>query len=68
MKLYTCAGARGLRATWTLDELGVDYELEALPFPSRKLVPWYREVNPLGTVPGVVDGELVMTESSAIAQ
>ena len=35
MKLWHCNGARSLRALWTLEELGLDYELEVLPFPPR---------------------------------
>ena len=29
--LYTCAGSRGLRATWAAEEAGVDVELKLLP-------------------------------------
>jgi glutathione S-transferase len=35
MKLWHCASARSLRPLWTLEELGMDYELEILPFPQR---------------------------------
>lgn len=65
--LYTCARSRGLRATWAAEEAGVDVELNVLPFPPRYLAPEYLEVNPLGTVPLLVDGEARMTESCAIA-
>lgn len=67
MKLYTCRGARGLRATWTMEEMGLDCEIEVLPFPPRKLAPHYLEINPLGTVPTLVDGDVIMTESAGIA-
>ena len=65
--LYTCAGSRGLRATWAAEEAGVDVELKLLPFPPRFTAPDYLETNPLGTVPMLVDGETAMTESCAIA-
>ena len=65
--LYTCAGSRGLRATWAAEEAGVDVELKLLPFPPRFTAPEYLETNPLGTVPMLVDGETAMTESCAIA-
>ena len=65
--LYTCAGSRGLRATWAAEEAGVAIELQLLPFPPRFKAPDYLEVNPLGTVPMLVDGAAHMTESCAIA-
>ena len=65
--LYTCAGSRGLRATWAAEEAGVDVELKLLPFPPRFTAPDYLEINPLGTVPMLVEDEVQMTESCAIA-
>jgi glutathione S-transferase len=66
MKLYHCKNARSLRPLWALEELGLDYELVNMPFPPRALHPGYTEINPLGTVPALVDGDLTMTESSGI--
>lgn len=65
--LYTCARSRGLRATWAAEEAGVDIDLRVLPFPPRYLAPDYMALNPLGTVPLLVDGETRLTESCAIA-
>ncbi|MFW2350120.1 glutathione S-transferase family protein [Qipengyuania sp.] len=65
--LHTCAGSRGLRATWAAEEGGVDIGLELLPFPPRYQAPEYLGLNPLGTVPLLVEGEARMTESCAIA-
>ncbi|MGB3473079.1 MAG: glutathione S-transferase family protein [Erythrobacter sp.] len=65
--LYTCARSRGLRATWAAEEAGVDIDLKVLPFPPRYLAPDYLEINPLGTVPLLIDGDARMTESCAIA-
>lgn len=65
--LHTCAGSRGLRATWAAEEAGVDIDLKILPFPPRYFAPEYLEINPLGTVPMMQDGESQMTESCAIA-
>ena len=66
MKLYHCQGARSLRCVWALQEMGLDYELETLPFPPRLFAKHYKEVNPLGTVPALIDGDVMMTESSGI--
>ena len=65
--LYTCARSRGLRATWAAEEAGVEVDLRVLPFPPRHKAPEYLDINPLGTVPLLIDGEAQMTESCAIA-
>lgn len=67
MKLYTCEGSRGLRCTWTAEEIGLDLPLVMLPFPPRARAKQYFDITPLGTVPALVDGDTVLTESSAIA-
>lgn len=66
--LYHCAAARSFRALWTLEELGLPYELKMLPFPPRALAKEYLGLNPLGTIPLLLDGDTRMTESAAIAQ
>lgn len=68
MKLWHCTGARSLRALWTLEELGLDYELAVMPFPPRMLQRDYLKMNPLGTIPFLEDGATRMTESAAICQ
>lgn len=64
--LYHCTAARSFRPLWMLEELGLAYELKMLPFPPRVLAKHYLAVNPLGTIPFLIDGETRMTESSAI--
>ena len=66
--LYHCKDARSFRCVWAAEELRLDYELVTMPFPPRVLAPEYKEVNPLGTLPGWVDGEDKLTESAAICQ
>jgi glutathione S-transferase len=66
MKLWHCPDARSLRPLWTLEELGLPYEIEVLPFPPRARAKDYLSVNPLGTVPYFVDGQTHMTESTGI--
>jgi glutathione S-transferase len=68
MKLYHCADARSLRPLWALEEMGLDYELINMEFPPRFTYEGYLDINPLGTVPTYVDGDLTMTESSGICQ
>lgn len=66
--LYHCVSARSFRALWTLEELGLPYELHVLPFPPRVHHKEYKEINPLGTVPLFIDGDVRMSESVAICQ
>ena len=68
MKLYHCPNARSVRPLWTLEEMGLDYELVVMPFPPRFEYEGYLDINPLGTVPTFIDGDLTMTESTAICQ
>jgi glutathione S-transferase len=64
--LYHCDGARSFRPLWMLEEMGLAYELKMLPFPPRVLAKDYLAINPLGTIPFMIDGETKMTESSGI--
>lgn len=68
MKLYHCADARSFRALWTLEEMGLPYELVVLPFPPRVRAREFLAENPLGTVPLLIDGAARLTESAAIVQ
>jgi glutathione S-transferase len=68
LKLYHCPDARSLRCVWALEELRVPYELTTMPFPPRQSAPEYLHVNPLGTVPYLVDGATTMNESAAILE
>jgi glutathione S-transferase len=68
IELWHCPDARSFRALWALEELGLEYELHVLPFPPRVRAPEYLQVNPLGTIPAMRDGETFMTESAAIVQ
>jgi len=66
MKLWHCYNSRSVRVLWALEEMGFDYEVETIPFPPRVFQKDFLDVNPLGTVPYFVDGDVAMTESTAI--
>ena len=68
IELHHCVSARSFRPLWTLEEIGVPYQLRMLPFPPRALARPYLDINPLGTVPLLSDGRTRMTESAAICQ
>jgi glutathione S-transferase len=64
--LYHCHAARSFRPLWMLEEMGLSYDLKMLPFPPRVFAKEYLALNPLGTIPYMIDGETRMTESSGI--
>jgi glutathione S-transferase len=68
IELWHCIDARSFRALWALEELGLEYRLKVMPFPPRFREPDYLSVNPLGTIPFLIDGETRMSESAAIVQ
>ncbi|WP_181699851.1 glutathione S-transferase family protein [Chthonobacter albigriseus] len=64
--LYTNPMSRGRIARWMLEETGVPYRTEIVPFgPSMKTAE-YRATNPLGKVPAIVHNGVVVTECAAI--
>jgi len=66
IKLWHCKGARSLRPLWALEEMKIAYELEVMPFPPRVYQKEYLDINVLGTIPYMIDGETHMTESTGI--
>src|ERR1700712_480895 len=60
--LYHCSAARSFRPLWMLEELGLPYDLKMLPFPPRVFAKDYLAINPLGTIPYLIDGETRMSE------
>ncbi|HEV7599749.1 MAG TPA: glutathione S-transferase family protein [Bradyrhizobium sp.] len=64
--LYHCTAARSFRPLWMLEELGLAYDLKMLPFPPRGFAKDYLAINPLGTIPFMIDGDTRMSESSGI--
>ena len=66
--LYHCSDARSFRPLWALEELEINYKLKMLPFPPRVRAKEYLQINPLGTIPTLLDGETKMTESAAMVE
>lgn len=67
LKLYGTPPTRALRVIWLLNELGLKYELipvDLLQGEHRQHD--FQSLNPAAKVPVLVDGNLVLTESSAI--
>ena len=69
MKLYFAPSTRAERTAWLLNELGLDYELERYKLGDKVMrSPEFLAINPNGRVPVLDDGNVRITESTAIAQ
>ena len=69
LKLYHVPGSRSVRVRWFLEELGLEYELQTMPFEKSALqAPDYLKKSPLGKVPALEDGDSVLFESGAILE
>lgn len=67
MKLYYLPGACSLASHIVLEWIGRPYETQALTREALKS-PEFLKINPLGAVPALVDGDLVLTQSAAILE
>ena len=67
IKLYYAPRTRSVRIVWLLEELGLPYTLERVEFqpPARD---FFVQKTPLGKLPTIEDGEVVMAESGAIVE
>lgn len=69
LKLYHCPETRSMRSLWLLHELGIPFAVENMPFDHKILrAPEYLAVHPLGRIPALVDGDVKLFESGAIAE
>ena len=67
IKLYFAPRTRSVRILWLLEELGLPYELERVEFkPQGKR--FFAQPTPLGKLPAIEDGDVVMSESGAIVE
>ena len=64
--LYTNPMSRGRIARWMLEEVGRPYRAEVLEFGTTMKAPAYLGVNPMGKVPAIRHGDVVVTEAGAI--
>ncbi len=63
---YTHPMSRGRIARWMLEETGADYRVEVLEYGASMKAPGYLAVNPMGKVPAIQHGDVVVTEAAAI--
>ncbi|BBK35768.1 glutathione S-transferase [Allostella sp. ATCC 35155] len=66
--LFHIPQSRSITILWLLEELGQPYRIRQLDIArNEQRGAEYRQVNPAGKVPAVIDGDQVLTERGAIA-
>jgi glutathione S-transferase len=69
LTLWHVPQSRSMRALWLLNEIGCVFHLEELDFFDGSLRrPPYAAIHPLGRVPALQDGTIVLHESGAITE
>ena len=63
---HTNPQSRGRIARWMLEETGQPYRAEVLEYGAPMKSPQYLAINPMGKVPAIVHGGVVVTECAAI--
>ncbi|HVK81122.1 MAG TPA: glutathione S-transferase, partial [Verrucomicrobiae bacterium] len=66
LTFYTNPMSRGRIARWMLEEIGQPYETVALEYGTTMKAPEYLAINPMGKVPAIKHGDVVVTECAAI--
>lgn len=63
---YTNPRSRGRIVRWMLEEIGQPYRAEVLDYGTTMKTPAYLAINPMGKVPALRHGDVVVTEAAAI--
>ncbi len=64
--LYTHPQSRGAIVQWMLEEIGQPYTVRVLDYSTTMKAPEYLALNPMGKVPALQHGEVIVTETAAI--
>lgn len=64
--LYTNPMSRGRIARWMLEEVGAAYDVVNMRFGADMKSEAYRAINPMGKVPALKHGHVIVTECAAI--
>src|SRR5580692_5951238 len=66
LMFYTNPMSRGRIVRWMLEEVGEPYQTQILDYASTLKGPEYLAINPMGKVPAIKHGDVVVTEAAAI--
>ncbi len=69
LKIYHVPGTRAIRVVWLCEELELPYERVPVDFsPEYRASAEWRRLNPVGKVPAMTDGDLILFESGAMVE
>jgi glutathione S-transferase len=63
---FTNPQSRGAIVHWMLEEIGQPYTVRVLEYGTSMKAPEYLDINPMGKVPAILHGDVVVTEAAAI--
>jgi len=66
LTLFTNPNSRGRIVRWLLEELNVPYQIKVLQYGPEMKSADFLALNPMGKVPVITHGDLVVTEAAAI--
>lgn len=68
MKLFWCPQTRAQRALWLMEESGLDYERVLIDIrdPEKPRDPDFAIASPMGKVPALADGDVMLADSAAL--
>lgn len=66
LTFYTNPMSRARIVRWMLEEVGQPYRVEQLEYGTTMKSPEYLAINPMGKVPAIMHGDVVVTEAAAI--
>jgi glutathione S-transferase len=66
LTFYTHPMSRGRIVRWMLEEIGQPYRTELLDYGTTMKALAYLSINPMGKVPAIRHGDMVVTEAAAI--
>ena len=66
LMFYTNPMSRGRIVRWMLEEAGAPYQTQIMDYATTLKGPEYLAINPMGKVPAIKHGDVVVTEAAAI--
>jgi len=68
IKFYHNPQSRAALTHWLLEEIGTEYEIMPVAYEDGSMrTPEFLAINPMGKIPVIVDGDTIVTETTAIA-
>lgn len=68
IRIFGGSGTRSIKVAWMAEEMGLEYEIVPVDVFSPDRPAEFLALNPMGSVPALQDGEVVMAESCAMLE